>query len=226
MTPNEYQRAAMRTAPPKLNLAEAALGMATEASEAADVIKKHLFQGHPLDTEKLKKEMGDALWYMAYVCRIVEDLDLESVMKDNIAKLSARFPNGFTPEASMARVDEKNNIKLCLCNTGIKATMTLKTEHSSVVNMVDYLFNEIAPLIDPLSTIIEIKPLTFADEPNFNAIISAGIYDPYNNTVRHFNAFAICTADIEEEEYYWFKPNTGVIIRVFPNKQTKRGDRQ
>lgn len=109
MTPNEYQRAAMRTAPQKLSLAEAALGMATEASEAADVLKKHLFQGHPLDTEKLKKEMGDALWYMAYVCHIVEGLDLESVMEDNIKKLSLRFPDGFTPEASMARADESND---------------------------------------------------------------------------------------------------------------------
>ena len=106
MTPNEYQRAAMRTAPQKLSLAEAALGMATEASEAADVLKKHLFQGHPLDTEKLKKEMGDALWYMAYVCHMVDGLDLEGVMEDNIKKLSVRFPNGFTPEASMARADE------------------------------------------------------------------------------------------------------------------------
>lgn len=107
MTPNEYQRAAMRTAPQKLSLAEAALGMATEASEAADVIKKHLFQGHPLDVEKLKKEMGDALWYMAYVCHITDGLDLEGIMEDNIKKLEVRFPNGFTPEASITRADEK-----------------------------------------------------------------------------------------------------------------------
>ncbi|MBO6303959.1 MAG: nucleoside triphosphate pyrophosphohydrolase family protein [Selenomonadaceae bacterium] len=222
MTPNEYQRAAMRTAPPKLNLAEAALGMATEASEAADVIKKHLFQGHPLDAEKLKKEMGDALWYMAYVCHIIDGLDLESVMKDNIAKLHARFPNGFTPEASMARVDEKKDIiKLHLERAGLKRKKAIDTEHNSKMCMLRYLFDEIVPLINPLATIIKLSPRFRVK--TYKVVISAGIYDPYYNLVGGFKAFAICNTNIDEDEYYWSNPNMSVITRIFPNKKIKEG---
>lgn len=225
MTPNEYQRAAMRTAPPKLNLAEAALGMATEASEAADVIKKHLFQGHPLDAEKLKKEMGDALWYMAYVCHIIDGLDLESVMKDNIAKLYARFPNGFTPEASMARVDEnKDIIKLHLERAGLKRKKAIDTEHNSQMCMLRYLFDEIVPIINPLATIIKLSQRFRVK--TYKIVISAGIYDPYLNIAGAFNAFASCDIDIDEDEYYWFKPNMSEITRVFPHKSIKGGDRQ
>lgn len=67
---NEYQAEAMKTAnSDKLTLNEmltnAALGLNGEAGEFADLVKKHLFQGHCLDREKLIKELGDCLWYVS-----------------------------------------------------------------------------------------------------------------------------------------------------------------
>ncbi|MDK2790620.1 MAG: hypothetical protein PWP15_1127 [Methanothermococcus sp.] len=39
------------------------LGMIGELGEIADVIKKHKYQGHELNKEKLKEEIGDFMWY-------------------------------------------------------------------------------------------------------------------------------------------------------------------
>ena len=41
-----------------------ALGLAGEAGEVVDLLKKSWGHGHPLDVEKLKKELGDCLWYV------------------------------------------------------------------------------------------------------------------------------------------------------------------
>lgn len=66
---NEYQKEAMVTGQhpsnePRLDLMAA--GLAGEAGEVNDFFKKHYFHGHPLDREKLKKELGDVLWYVAF----------------------------------------------------------------------------------------------------------------------------------------------------------------
>jgi hypothetical protein len=35
------------------------MGLNGEAGEAIDILKKHLFQGHELDTAHMAKELGD-----------------------------------------------------------------------------------------------------------------------------------------------------------------------
>lgn len=82
------------------------LGIAGESGEVADLIKKWVGHGHDVDLSKLNKELGDVLWYVAALCTLY-GLDLEEVAATNIAKLEARYPNGFSTEASLARVDEK-----------------------------------------------------------------------------------------------------------------------
>lgn len=103
LTPNKYQELAMRTAKPECrNLSNVGLGLAGEAGECADLIKKHLHQGHTLDKEKLKKELGDVAWYLALGCEVAETR-LEEVMRMNVDKLMARYPDGFDPERSKNR---------------------------------------------------------------------------------------------------------------------------
>lgn len=84
----------------------AGLGLAGEAGEAADLIKKHLHHDAQLDREKLKKELGDVLWYLALACRL-GGFTLEDVMRANIAKLRARHPNGWNPASQRAKADEQ-----------------------------------------------------------------------------------------------------------------------
>ena len=72
MTGSEYQRLAMRTANPECRvLTNVGLGLAGEAGECADIIKKHIHHGHDLDKEHLKKRVGRCVlvycsWLRAY----------------------------------------------------------------------------------------------------------------------------------------------------------------
>lgn len=80
----------------------AALGLAGEAGEFADEVKKRAGHGHDLDRAKLIKELGDALWYVAE-CASALGLTLECVAQYNLAKLRERYPQGFSSEASKNR---------------------------------------------------------------------------------------------------------------------------
>ena len=108
MTGNEYQRLAMTTLNPALSkqdvLINSVMGLCGESGEAIDIVKKHLHQGHPLDREKLIKELGDIAWYLAEAAHAL-DVDLDDVLEANIAKLRARYPKGFDTDKSMYRVE-------------------------------------------------------------------------------------------------------------------------
>lgn len=106
-----YARLASRTAPDnnqpltghQVGLLLAAVGLGGETGEILEIIKKHVFHGHPLDREKLIKEMGDAEWYACYLRGLI-GVSLEEVHNKNIEKLAARYPEGFfSSERSLNR---------------------------------------------------------------------------------------------------------------------------
>lgn len=148
------------------------MGLFGETGEVVDLIKKHIGHSHPLDRDKLVKELGDVEWYMeairqahgfereeyaatvkidnteAGACRdvlrlgtevglIVElytpfliknalriidrclakiyfryGITREEALEQNIKKLEARYPNGFSTEASLNRKDAKDELVL------------------------------------------------------------------------------------------------------------------
>ena len=97
MTPNEYQKEALRTAsgmskeyPRILN---GLMGLNGEAGECIDILKKHLYQGHAFDNEHMAKELGDVAWYLAISAEAI-GYDLETIFQMNIDKLRARYPDG------------------------------------------------------------------------------------------------------------------------------------
>lgn len=105
MTGNEYQSLALRTANGLDNtqlLTNGVMGMCGEAGECVDMMKKHLFQGHDLDTEHLAKELGDVSWYVAITAYAL-GYDLDTIFEMNIEKLKARYPEGFDADRSMHR---------------------------------------------------------------------------------------------------------------------------
>lgn len=79
-----------------------ALGIAGEAGEIADMIKKHLFHGHDLVLDNLVLEAGDVLWYLAMILSI-NGRTLDDSMELVIAKLNKRFRDGFSSQASINR---------------------------------------------------------------------------------------------------------------------------
>lgn len=103
MNLNEYQKLASRTANIKDEaLTNFALGIAGEAGEVADIVKKYVYHGHTLDREELINELGDVLWYVSQLAAWM-DIELEEVAHKNIEKLLARYPNGFSKEVSRSR---------------------------------------------------------------------------------------------------------------------------
>jgi NTP pyrophosphatase (non-canonical NTP hydrolase) len=108
MTFDEYQDLADRTRNKDLTLeqclAMTGLGLGGEAGEAQDLVKKHLFHGHALDKEKLAKELGDVLWYVAVMANVI-GVSMSEVAARNIAKLRARYPEGFSVERSVNRTE-------------------------------------------------------------------------------------------------------------------------
>ncbi len=85
MSPNEYQRLALRTASDesmKDPLLNGLLGLGGETGECQDLYKKHRFQA-----------------LTAYAI----GYNLEDIFKMNIEKLRARYPDGFDADHSLHR---------------------------------------------------------------------------------------------------------------------------
>jgi NTP pyrophosphatase (non-canonical NTP hydrolase) len=89
-------------------LLTAAIGLAAETGEFAEVPKKILFQGKPFNEESkfhMKRELGDIMWYWINACRAL-DLDPNEVIAENVNKLESRYPGGsFDPYYSENRKD-------------------------------------------------------------------------------------------------------------------------
>lgn len=103
---NLYESLAQRTSSPKHSridkITNGLMGLNGESGECIDVLKKHFFQGHELDTEKIIDELGDVLWYIAETCKGL-GINMEEVARHNIAKLMKRYPEGFSVERSVNR---------------------------------------------------------------------------------------------------------------------------
>ena len=99
MNLNEYQQQAKETAiyPKDVAASYLALGVAGEAGEVAEEVKKCLRRGYLSDgsdfpddrLKNLYEELGDVLWYVANLCSEL-DFRLEDVAKFNIDKLKER----------------------------------------------------------------------------------------------------------------------------------------
>ena len=102
----EYQREAMRTRGDLTTLGDrlvvGALGLSGESGEVTDHVKKIVFHGHEIDRQAMMKELGDVLWYIAYLLDTL-DLDMSDVLEKNITKLRARYPDGFSEQRSRNR---------------------------------------------------------------------------------------------------------------------------
>ncbi len=79
-----------------------ALGLAGEAGEFANLVKKMTAHGHDFDLDALMDELGDVLWYLAEAAT-ASGLSLETIANHNVEKLIKRYPEGFSEENSINR---------------------------------------------------------------------------------------------------------------------------
>lgn len=106
-TPPQYRELTDRLAanPKLLQSLHASIGIAGEAGELIDAIKKSAMYGKPLDVQNVKEELGDICWYMALMLESIGS-NFSEVMQMNHDKLEKRYPSGFTEAAAQARADK------------------------------------------------------------------------------------------------------------------------
>lgn len=85
-----------------IRLLHGAIGLATEAGEIQDQLKRHIFYGKALDKTNLKEEVGDVLWYLAVTLHAL-NYTFEEAMDMVIAKLKERFGEKFSEEKALNR---------------------------------------------------------------------------------------------------------------------------
>jgi NTP pyrophosphatase (non-canonical NTP hydrolase) len=93
-------------------VSHAALGVAGEAGEVAELVKKEFYQGDkivPDDPDslfvaKMRHECGDLMFYITMMA-VALDLDLGDIAQANVDKLLARYPKGWSRKAFEERKD-------------------------------------------------------------------------------------------------------------------------
>lgn len=103
----EFQKACTRTMPKEATvpaLANYSMGLAGETGEVIDHLKKFIFHDHPINEEKVLNELGDVFHYAFGLAHLL-GFTAEQVAEANMEKLRKRYPDGFSPEASINRID-------------------------------------------------------------------------------------------------------------------------
>jgi len=105
---DEYQQEALKTAHTRPEgtdedaLCNWAMGLAGEAGEFCDEVKKVVFHDKALDRKRLASELGDVAWYLATAAWWL-DYDLSAITKLNIEKLRERHGDSFKPHDEQVR---------------------------------------------------------------------------------------------------------------------------
>lgn len=115
MENTEYQEKALRTESKDIDiiasrlqdntvirLLHVGIGLATEAAEVLDALKKHIFYGKDLDKVNIAEEIGDSQWYAAIGADAL-NTTLSNIQNTNIEKLVARYPDKFCEEDALIR---------------------------------------------------------------------------------------------------------------------------
>ena len=102
LSPAEMERRHDRN----IDLIHAVFGVAGEAGELIDPVKKAMFYGKELDIANIREEAGDLMWYIAGpLCRAL-GCTLEDLAREVTDKLRKRYPLKYTDQAAIERADK------------------------------------------------------------------------------------------------------------------------
>ena len=90
----------------KADLIHCALGIAGEAGEFVDAVKKHAIYGQPLDRENLIEELGDLRFYMTAMQNKFGISD-DDVLSANVEKLLKRYKKSYSDAEAKDRADKQ-----------------------------------------------------------------------------------------------------------------------
>lgn len=86
-----------------------AIGISGEAGELLDSIKKATIYRKPLDIANIVEECGDLLFYIVGILDSI-DTELDSVIAENMAKLSTRYGKAYSNAAAVERLDKMQSL--------------------------------------------------------------------------------------------------------------------
>lgn len=88
-----------------------AIGISGEAGELLDAVKKATIYRKPLDIANIREECGDLLFYIVGILDSI-GTDLDSVIAENVGKLSLRYRSlNYTNADAIARLDKMETIE-------------------------------------------------------------------------------------------------------------------
>lgn len=108
---NDYQQLAGRSAkelPAGERFWHGAQGAASDAGELLDISKANQFYGKPVDVTHAVEEIGDVLWFLAEACNGL-GVPLSFAALCNLDKLRKRYPEKYSNELAIARLDKKES---------------------------------------------------------------------------------------------------------------------
>lgn len=91
--------------PSRERLLHAAVGVAGEAGEILEVAKKTWANGKSLNINHLIEELGDLEFYLEAL-RQSAGISRAETLAGNMSKLRARYPEGYSDAAALARADK------------------------------------------------------------------------------------------------------------------------
>lgn len=95
--------------PEQGRLLHAIIGIAGEAGELLDTLKRHVMYKEELDVSNIKEEAGDILFYLEALLNTF-NWTLDEVRDENIQKLTKRYPSGFSYEDALRKRDKDEHI--------------------------------------------------------------------------------------------------------------------
>lgn len=92
----------------RINMVHGALGVAGEAGELVDAIKKCAFYNRDIDRENVVEELGDLRFYMQLIMNTLDITD-EEIESHNRNKLGKRYEGlVYSDKAATQRKDKEN----------------------------------------------------------------------------------------------------------------------
>ena len=96
----------LKPTPSQCELLHAAIGIAGEAGELLDAVRKHVFDGQPLDEDNLKEEVGDIIFYLEALIQTMRTT-VHEIITGNMTKLFERYEGGYSDQQAIERKDKQ-----------------------------------------------------------------------------------------------------------------------
>lgn len=108
-----------------------ATGVAGEAGELLDAIKKHVIYKKPLDRQNVVEELGDLRFYMAGIMNALDITETE-ILSHNNGKLSKRYAAGsYSDQQATERADKAED------GEGLRTEAELQAEEEAFARAFD-----------------------------------------------------------------------------------------